>query len=198
MALPISILILAAGNSSRMGEPKMLLPWGKLSVLEAVLETAMSINASEVYLVAGAESTSLKETASKYDIKLIENPHWERGMGHSLARGVALAQNSDPEGIMVLLADMPTVQTATLNGLIDTFKQTKADIICTKYPQLQAVPAIFRKNIFARLTRLDGEVGAKQLFQLSDITVASYPIESAYEDIDTPETYQQLKKKYNL
>ena len=57
-----------------MGEPKMLLPWGKLSVLEAVLETAMSINASEVYLVAGAESNSLKETASKYDIKLIENP----------------------------------------------------------------------------------------------------------------------------
>ena len=181
-----------------MGEPKMLLPWGKLSVLEAVLETAMSINASEVYLVAGAESNSLKETASKYDIKLNENPHWERGMGHSLARGVALVQNSDPEGIMVLLADMPTVQTATLNGLIDTFKQTKADIVCTKYPQLQAVPAIFRKNIFDRLTRLDGEVGAKQLFQLPDITVASYAIESAYEDIDTPETYQQLKKKYNL
>ena len=99
---------------------------------------------------------------------------------------------------MVLLADMPTVQTATLNGLIDTFKQTKADIVCTKYPQLQAVPAIFRKNIFGRLTRLDGEVGAKQLFQLPDITVASYAIESAYEDIDTPETYQQLKKKYNL
>ena len=191
-------MILAAGNSSRMGEPKMLLPWGKLSVLEAVLETAMSINASEVYLVAGAESKSLEEVANKYGIKLIENPQWERGMGHSLACGVALAQNCDPEGIMVLLADMPTVQTATLNGLIETFKQTKADIVCTKYPQLQAVPAIFRKNIFARLTHLDGEVGAKQLFQLRDITVASYAIESAYEDIDTPETYQQLKKKYNL
>ncbi|MDC7996929.1 nucleotidyltransferase family protein [Gilvibacter sediminis] len=198
MSSEISILILAAGKSSRMGTPKMLLPWGDSTVLECIIKKAKALVCKHIVLISGAEHISLEKITQRHAIQITQNPEWERGMGNSLAFGIKTLMNRPPKGVLVLLADMPIITADNLKGLIETFVSSEADIVCTQYPDLQGVPAIFKDSLFEKLSQLDGDLGAKQLFKLEGIRLASHSVQKDYEDLDTPEAYQKLKNKYGL
>ena len=176
----------------------MLLPWGDTTVLECIIKKAKALACRQIVLVSGAEHIALEKITKRQTIQITQNPEWERGMGNSLAFGIKALMNQATKGVLVLLADMPTITTEDLKGLLETFASSEADIVCTQYPNMQGVPTIFKDSLFEQLSQLDGDLGAKQLFKLHGIKLASHSVQRDYEDLDTPDAYQKLKDKYGL
>ena len=116
----IVALILAAGNSSRMGEAKQLLPWSQDTLLGNAIEMAKRSKIKKVYVVLGAEAERIKASLKECKQELIMNQNWSRGMGTSISCGVAGVLNSDidPAAILVMLADQPFIDKTYINALI--------------------------------------------------------------------------------
>src|SRR5262245_50312762 len=114
----ISALVLAAGSSQRMGRPKQLLPLGETTLLGHVLTTARQANVDEIVLVLGFAAEEIQQQIPTSGLKVVINQEYRRGMGTSLRMGLS-ATNLKTEGALVILADQPLVQAATLSRMIE-------------------------------------------------------------------------------
>lgn len=211
----ISIVIIAAGASSRMGEPKQLLPWGNTTVLGHALNQAVGSKADSVYVALGANFEKIASTLTPTRARILNNVDWQKGMGNTIAYSIkALSDSIDNttsantstfikplpaasanNAAIIMLADQPQVTTAFLNQLIDTYHGQKKRIVATNYVDAGVgVPAIFDQFYFAELMSLSGDTGAKRLIAQnhSDVVAVSPP--SQLIDIDTRETYLSMRQ----
>ncbi len=190
-----AILILAAGSSSRMGQPKQLLPWKNTNLLGNALQEAKFSDADEIYLVLGAHSDLIRGSLELQSIKIVENKAWQSGMGSSISIGVKrlLAAQTDWDGILIALGDQPLVDSGFLNELIDRFKSANAGIVATNYKQKPGVPAVFGKKYFHSLSQLEAKQGAKQLITQNKGDCLLIDPGNRTLDIDTPEDYKSIR-----
>lgn len=189
----IAILILAAGSSSRMGSPKQLLKWGNTTLLnDSITQAANSISDS-VFVVLGANYSKVKDSIKNKSVTILINNKWELGLGNSIAYGLNAIQKHNFDGVLLMLADQPQVDTVFLNKLISAFEKGDKSVIATTYKNEGGVPAIFDKSYFNQLASLKGDKGAKLVINksLADTTLItpSIPI----TDIDTDEMYEKAK-----
>lgn len=175
-----SIIILAAGSSSRMGQSKQLLPWGNETLLTHAIKTAMGSRARHVYVVLGSNEDQHRGAIEKLPVVIVNNPSWEKGMGSSIKAGLKATRNSD--AVLIMVCDMPFVTSQHLNELIEA----KGPIVASKYLDTIGVPALFRKEIFDELMTIDDSEGARKI--ISNHKSEIIPLESGI-DLDTPEDY---------
>ena len=197
--LNIAILVLAAGASLRMGRSKQLLAWQGTTLLGHTIKTAKTVNSDEITLVLGAKATLIKsEMAKRTDIlshiDVVENKRWATGLGSSIACGVnrLLLKNKHTDGILVVLADQPFVDTTYLNHMIRVFTSQPTKIVASAYGDRGGVPAIFSKLYFNRLKQLKDDFGAKELLKEARDSVLVLQSKKSTIDIDTPADYQKL------
>jgi len=192
----IAILVLAAGSSSRMGIPKQLLPWKNRTLIESVICTAQELGCANNIVILGAHYHKIKPTIENYSIKTIYNKNWKKGLGNSIAFGVQhIKNNYQVDGILVILADQPLVDSSYLMSLIDTFEVGKNNIIVSNYGNKKVgVPALFDKSYFDELSTLDEDKGAKQILKKHIECLNMLKAEHLIADIDTKEDYEQLYK----
>ncbi len=191
----ISILILAAGASSRMkGMAKQLLPWKDTTLLGHAMEQAKKVSDS-VTVVYGAHE-ELIQNVIPGAVESIHNSDWELGMGSSISKGIQhiLKENPSADGILIMLVDQPLLDAAYLNQLKSRFKKDPSKITATAYGEKTGVPAIFPKHLFLELTQLHGDVGARQIIKAHKKQISVLQPEGKEIDIDTQETYNQLIK----
>lgn len=191
----ISILILAAGASSRMkGKAKQLLPWKDTTLLGHAVEQARKVSDS-VTVVLGANA-ELIQNAIPGTVESIHNSDWETGMGSSISTGIKhnLKENPSADGILIMLVDQPLLDARYLNQLQNEFKKDMSKIAATAYGEKIGVPAIFPKHLFLELTQLSGNVGARQIIKSHKTQTTVLQPEGQEIDIDTIETYNQLTK----
>jgi molybdenum cofactor cytidylyltransferase len=191
----ISILILAAGASSRMkGKAKQLLPWKDTTLLGHAIVQAKKVSDS-VTVVYGANSEQIK-SAIPNTVESIQNSDWELGMGSSISKGVQhiLKENASPNGILIMLVDQPLLDAPYLNQLKSGFEKDLSKITATAYGEKVGAPAIFPKHLFLELTQLSGDVGARQIIKAHKKQISVLQPEGKEIDIDTIETYNQLTK----
>lgn len=182
--LRIAALIMAAGESSRFGGCKHLASINGVPMLQSAINRVHGMVA-ETYAVTGAWhdriSSALAER-SLHGVDLIHNTEWRRGLGHSIAVGVAeLAPGFD--GVLVLLADQVAITREDIGALLSSFDGS--DIACGVYAGRRGVPALFGKTLFAELKRLDGDEGARSLLYRNDFIVTECPMPRAEVDVDT-------------
>lgn len=188
----IAILILAAGGSSRMGQPKQLLPFGEGTLLTHAIHVATGIPNANVYVVLGSESATIRQKIKQEKAQIIVNSDWKKGIGTSISEGVnQLASNHS--GVLILLADQPMVDASHLKKLIQAFSEQPDRIIATAYPNNNGVPALFGKKYFQDLKELKGDQGAQKLLRQYDPIVIEP--DEYFDDIDTPEAYQKYAGK---
>ncbi|CAM4393606.1 NTP transferase domain-containing protein [Zobellia nedashkovskayae] len=192
----IAILILAAGASTRMGQPKQLLPWKDTTLLGHAIQTAKSTDAIEVVTVLGANA-KLIQSQIKEEVIFIQNTSWQSGLGGSIACGTEwlLQSNIEFDGILITLADQPLIDFKYLDKLISTFSEHTDRIIATTYKNRAGVPALFPKKYVNTLLKLDKDFGAKHLLEQEQDTIITIPAENRISDVDTEEDYKQLKNK---
>ncbi|MFH6603854.1 NTP transferase domain-containing protein [Maribacter algicola] len=190
----VAILILAAGESSRMGSAKQLLPWNNTTLLGHAMETAKKTASKDVFVVLGANSEEIRNTISNADVHILENKNWAKGMGVSVATGIAyiLKEHESLDGVLIMLCDQPLISSDYLNRLLKIFEVGNYGIIATKYGKKNGVPAIFDKKYFSMLSRLNGDTGAKHVLDWYRGDTRVMDPGGKEQDLDTPEDYEKL------
>ncbi|QLG46912.1 nucleotidyltransferase family protein [Costertonia aggregata] len=192
----IPALILAAGASTRMGQPKQLLPWGNSSLLQHAIKVVKASKCNNIYLVLGANSSLIEDTITDPDVTIINNETWKLGLGNSIAVGIRkINALESPNGILIMLADQPFIDQAHLDRLIHTFQHGKKNIIATLYHQKNGVPALFHSTYFSELVQLNDDFGAKGIINTYKNDVVSIASQNNSIDIDTLDEYKYLINK---
>ena len=196
----LAVLILAAGNSSRMGFPKQLLKWKGTNLLQHAINSVKDINADNIFLVLGANYEKVKSNIKADGITVLKNENWENGLGNSIAFGIKYIKESplNIENVLILLADQPLIDAHYLKLLINTHNQAKREITCTLYNTNKfGVPVIFDKMYFEDLSQLNHDKGAKGLLEKYSDNLAYVDGKNVIVDIDTMTDYEKLYKRYH-
>lgn len=189
----IAILILAAGESKRMGSPKQLLKWGNSTLLNHSIDQAVASKADEVYLVLGANYEKIISSITEPSVVVFAHTDWRKGMGNTLAFGVNQLKDFEFDGILVMLADQPQVDTSFLNVLISEVELGDKPIVATSYKKEGGVPAIFDKSYFNELTSLLGDIGARLVINKNLVHTTLMTPSTPIIDIDTKKMYEETK-----
>ena len=190
-----AILILAAGESKRMGEPKQLLPYNNSTLLLHAIEQANGIKYADVFIVIGSHFADVFKSIRGQKATILKNNNWEEGMGSSISKGVELIKKKNNYNrVLVTLADTPLVTKEHYEELISLSDETGKRIILTNYEDISGVPAIFDKSLFNELSILSDNEGAKPVVEKYKKEVLRMTSKIPFFDVDTKEAYQKLLK----
>lgn len=189
-------LILAAGSSSRMGQPKQLLPWQNTTLLGHTVQQLQNV-VNDVYVVVGARHTEIRSSITNTNVQIIHNREWKKGMGASIAKGMAyLSTTTSYDAVLIVLVDQPLLGSEYYQKMLACFSKGKHPVVATGYAENCGVPAIFDRSLFQPLQNLPEEYGAKKLIGKYKAQRKCLEAEGAQQDIDTPEVYEQLYKTW--
>ena len=191
----IGVVILAAGGSSRLGQPMQLIMFQNKSLLQNIIDQSHeAFDFSSHVLVLGAYASVIKKSINNGNFKVIINEKWQEGIASSIRKGVEDSLEIDPEleSILILLSDQPFVTKKLISELIETHQKKGEEITASKYEDTVGVPAIFNKRLFKELCLLEGDRGAKVLIRKYQDNVAAIPFELGSIDVDMPEDYHKL------
>jgi molybdenum cofactor cytidylyltransferase len=195
---PCGLIILAAGASTRMGQPKQLLEVGGQPLLLRAVEAALAAPVWPVVVVLGAHAAVLRPLLARHPVLGVENAAWAEGMASSLREGVAtLAQFSRRlEAAVVVLADQPALDAAVIRQLIAVHQTSGRDLVAARYAGRHGAPALFHRRLFPRLTALTGEAGARDLLNGGDPPAAAVDLPALAADLDTPEDVRRWQQEH--
>src|ERR1700761_4433895 len=180
------LIILAAGESSRMGFPKQTLLYKGKTLLEQAIEAGLKSKCSPVIVVLGANADVIDEGIRQFNIDVIHNPNWADGMASSIKIAIEnLQKNNDVDGAVIMLCDQPFVTRAIIDNLLYKQHQTGKKIIAKSYNDTIGVPALFKRSLFSELLLLEGHEGAKKMLNSHPDDIATIPFEKGSIDIDT-------------
>ena len=194
----IPIILLAAGSSSRMGQPKQLLPWGGQTLIEHQIQTLMQTGES-IIVVLGAYADLILPVIQKYPVIVAVNSDWKSGMASSVACGIKEMEQleSTADAVVITLVDQPLIPFTHFEAMLNAFAGGHQQIIAsTSAEGWLGVPALFDKCYFSELQNLQGEKGAKTLIQQYPNKIKALECNEIINDIDTLESYQELYQKH--
>lgn len=206
----VGAVILAAGGSSRLGQPKQLLKFRGETLIRRAVGAAAEAGCDPIVVVVGEIIEAIRSELDIRDSRIssssghvqdsrtaratvVENPNWKRGIGTSIRQGLEQLPPS-VEAAALLTCDQPFVDASTVNELIAAQQKTGKPIIASSYANTLGVPALFDRSCFEALLALPNESGAKKVIEEQADTVASIPFEDGAIDIDTPEDFERLNE----
>src|ERR1700753_1407492 len=186
------LIILAAGSSSRLGQPKQNLVYKGKTLLQRAIETAVSSVCEPVVVVLGSNAGSIKSTIATYPVLIIENNDWNEGMASSIRAGINKVLQLKPtaDDIILMLCDQPFVDTYLINMLVAA--KAKNGICASFYNDTIGPPVLFDVVYFDELLKLQGTDGAKKVMQKYPERVKEIPFAPGGVDIDTMEDYEKI------
>jgi molybdenum cofactor cytidylyltransferase len=193
----IGAIILAAGESSRFGQPKQLVQFEGKSLVRRVVEAASDANCSPVIVVTGNAEAEVQRDLHGTNPILVENTQWKAGIGTSIHAGIRHLIDNAPnvDAALLLVCDQPFVDVDVLSGLIALHSKTGKPIVASGYADTLGVPALFHHSIFPELLRLSGDTGAKPIILCSPERVVELPFPKGEIDIDEMEDLQSVIRK---
>jgi len=196
MASDVDGIILAAGLSTRMGVPKVLLELEGVPLVLRVMRAALESRLRNVIVVVDSSKLDLMDRLSRSEqprLRIVVNPHPEDGMSSSLKLGIT---DTEPAsiGAMVLLADQPLVTGEVIDDLLAIFAARDGMIVLPTIHGRRTTPALFPRHLFAELLEITGDVGGREVIKRHEELVVTLELSSRYDDadIDTPEDVKAL------
>ena len=192
----ISAIILAAGESKRMGQLKQLLPFRGSTLLGQIVENLLQSQAAETIVVLGSQAEKIIPQIDREPVKIVVNPDFEQGMSSSIKCGLSHISEA-ADGVMIVLGDQPLIEKETIDLLIERHRQSERGIILPVYNGIRGHPVIFTMKYKDELLRLTGDIGGKQIVERhpSDVLEVEVDSESVVTSIDAESDYQSLVGK---
>jgi molybdenum cofactor cytidylyltransferase len=188
-------IVLAAGASTRLGQPKQLLQVNGESLLHRTIRLAEEAGCAPIFVVLGFEAERMHPETADLNVRVVLNPEWQSGMGSSLRSGMeALMRESQlPQKVVLLLSDQPMLSNKILLSLVKKSAETNSLIVASSYTGRLGVPAAFRKELYPDLQKVEGDKGAREVIQLYRDQTASIDFPEGAVDIDTVQDLELLK-----
>jgi molybdenum cofactor cytidylyltransferase len=189
-----AILLLAAGSSSRLGQPKQLLPYKGKTLLRRAAETAVAAAAgAPVVVVTGALHEELLPELLGLSVQVVRCETWPAGMGASLQTGLQMLEKyARPlQSVTVMLCDQPFVTAGLLQQLAAAVSLARP-IAASAYNEVRGVPVCFAPEALPLLRQLPETAGAAQLLRQHPQLVTTFDFPLGAIDVDTPEQYASL------
>jgi len=189
----IAIILLAAGESSRLGTPKQLLMYKGKNLMQHTIDMTETLGMDTV-IVLGAFSDQILYYVDTYGAKVVQNMDWHEGLASSVRCGLehVLMMNTDTEAVILVLSDQPLLTVDILHQVIDTYHVSSLPIVHCNYGEASGPPTLFHKSLFPYLMELKGHEGAKKVVNTFPEKVALVDFPDGKWDIDTPADYQHL------
>lgn len=186
------IIILAAGGSRRLGQPKQLLTVNGEPLIRRVVRSALECGTDQVVVVLGSSAYDCVGAIKKCGVDIVFNPFWETGLAGSIRLGVERAEATDAEAVLILLADQPCLTPKVILEFLSRAAARPEQVIAARYGGVVGPPIFFGSSWFPRLKALKGDEGARNLIreQQGVLDIVEWP-EGAI-DIDVPEDLNRV------
>jgi molybdenum cofactor cytidylyltransferase len=190
----IIAVVLSAGESSRMGHPKALLPIQGQKFIERIIRVIGQSRVGRTIVVLGHHADQLRGQIEHLPVEVVINPDYRSGQLSSLQAAIRHISNDDRcDGMLVHLVDHPFIDVALVDALIESFFETKKMIVVPRYKGKRGHPVIFSRQLFDDLLNAPLEQGAKAVVNAhrQETLEIEWQDEGITLDIDTPELYRQ-------
>ena len=197
--MPVAAIVLAAGASRRLGQPKQLLMLGGETLIARAIRLASEAGATPVIAVLGANHERIAaaiESDKMSNAIPVVNSDWRQGIATSIHAGLRALEDLAPQafGALILGCDQPRLTAEHLRALLEAFAaQGSSDIVASAYAGVAGIPAVLPRAVFADLLALRGDQGARALLMQSPRPPASLPFPGGEVDIDLPADLAQLE-----
>lgn len=188
------IILLAAGSSKRLGQPKQLLDFKGETLIKRMVNIAINSDAEPVIVVLGAHNGQIEPEITDLPVSIIINNEWEKGLGSSVKKGLNHLNEQFPETetCILMVVDQPLVDSSYLNLLINEYNTHQEPIIASQYSDTIGVPVLYGKAYMNELKKLPDDKGAKELLLSHEQDVHKIPFPGGRMDIDTMEDYHKI------
>jgi molybdenum cofactor cytidylyltransferase len=185
-------VVLAAGESRRMGTQKLLLPFGETTVIEAIVRTALDSEADRTIVVLGADRESIRAVLKSYPLVFAVNKDYALGMLSSIQAGFR-ALPDDVEAAVIMLGDQPAIPSRVLDALIRAYLESRRGIIVPAQGGRRGHPILVGTRYRDEVLGLDPAIGLRQLLQSHPEEILEVAVSSpaVLKDIDRPEDYRK-------
>jgi len=185
-------VILAAGESKRMGKPKLLLPFGESTIIGTVVNNTIQSKADKTLVVLGSDEDKVIEKIDDLPVKITVNTNFREGMLSSIQWGFeSLAENT--RAVLVVLGDQPSISSSVINKIIDGYNQTEKGIVLPVYNKKRGHPIIIDMKYRDEVKQLSPDIGMHELIHnhTEDVLEVEVGTQRILNDIDTVEDYNK-------
>jgi xanthine dehydrogenase accessory factor len=194
----VTAIILGAGESSRMGKPKLLLPFGDSTMIGTVISQVLASSVQHLIVLLGARYESHHKAIRHYPVQIVQNMDYRAGMLSSVKCGLEHIPDAT-DAVMVLLGDQPMVASAEMDRLIESYSSSDQEIVVATHGQKRGHPILFGRDLISEIMELPAEASLRDLLQNhpSGILEMQTTSEGILRDIDTEKDYQfELKHQH--
>jgi len=189
----VSGLVLAAGASTRLGQPKQLLPFGATTLLGTVVAEARAAAAlDEVIVVLGGAAAEVRRQVDLAGATVVENPEFSTGCSSSYRTGIG-ALDPRADAVAILLGDQPGVDHTVIDTVVDEWRRTRDRILLAAYRTREGHPLVFARALFDHLVALQGDKAAWKIVDARRDEIRAVAVDRPHpRDVNTWEEYELL------
>jgi molybdenum cofactor cytidylyltransferase len=191
----IAAIVLAAGGSTRLGRPKMLLDFGGRTLLARAVAPHLEAALAAVVVVLGHDAAVVLAAARLPDdprLRIVVNEGWREGMASSIRRGLGAAPDAD--AVLIALADQPELDAARVRAVVEAW-DGRAPLVVPMADGRPTHPVLFARTLSGELERLAGDVGARSVVEAHRRSATCLPL-APLLDVDTEDDYQAARARH--
>lgn len=192
-------IILAAGGSRRMGQPKQLIKINGTPLIVRTIQAAMAIpELNHIVVVLGAAEDVIRPHIEALPVTIITCPTWDQGRAESMRRAIEVMERDAAgcDAALFMLCDQPRLDTAALQQLIRARTETGRRVVAARYNTHPGAPCLIDRTHFNALKRITGDQGARALLnQLAPTEITLVDLPQLALDLDTPADLQRWRQQ---
>ncbi len=190
---PTAGILLAAGESLRLGRPKQLVEWQGQPLVRRAAQTALQAGLAPVVVVTGAFAAEVQAALHDLPVQVVFNPDWPAGQSTSLRAGLAVLPER-ARAALFLLSDQPYLTPELIQALTRRHAETQAVVVAPRVNEYRANPVLFDRCAFPELLTLQGDAGGRQIIARYAVEYVDWPDERILLDVDTPDDLREIRR----
>lgn len=191
----IAAILLAAGESKRMGQPKMLLPWGDSTVIEHVVVTFLKAGIEDIVVVTGSSREQVEKAVEGYPVRHVHNPDYATGeMLSSIQCGIR-AMTEQAQAALVSLGDQPQILESSIRAICEAYQAGSSLLIAPSFRMKRGHPWLVARPLWKKLLAMQPPQTPRDLLNdhANQIQYVSLDTPTILADLDTPDDYRTFK-----